>query len=741
MIRKENVMADKKLLIPVIVCMLLTTAVSAQKKSFTLDDLLSGGETFWNLQPKNIYTAWWGDCLVRLDASQCTAISNAKGKKNKKEEILFTLEQINASAGMEGEKVRSLYYASFDSPGKTEVTLKTSKHRVIIDWKEGRVIRRQPLVPQSVANDYNPASGNEAYVLKNNLYVITAAGKVHQLSHDGSSDLVYGQSVHRDEFGIRKGTFWSPQGNRLAFYKMDQSMVTDYPLVDVTPLCADNCKDSAGVSRIAKLTPIKYPMAGETSHKVYVGVFDVLSGKTVYLKTADPTDRYFTNISWSPDEKTVYVFELNRDQNHMELMAYDAVSGECLGKLFEEKHPKYVEPQNPLVFLPWDDRKFVFQSQRDGFNHLYLYDLDSKETSQLTKGNFVVTEFVGFDSALKNIIFISNECSPIQYNTYSLNLKTLRRTLLDDGTGVHSAGLSASGRYVLDRYSSPSVPRSINIIDTRSGKRENILTAEDPWKEYNVPEITCGTIKAADGTTDLYYRMVKPVDFDANKKYPAVVYVYGGPHARNVTAARNYLTRGWEIYMAQKGYLVFILDNRGSEHRGLEFENVTFRHLGVEEMKDQIKGVEFLKSLPYVDGSKLGVHGWSYGGFMTINLMLTYPDVFKVGVAGGPVIDWKYYEVMYGERYMDTPQQNPDGYRECSLLNKAGNLKGRLQIINGLNDPTCVPQHTFSFLRACEDAGTQPDYFTYPGDGHNMMGKDMVHLHERITRYFTDYLK
>ena len=421
------------------------------EKSFTLDDLLSGGETFWNLQPKNIYTAWWGDCLVRLDASQCTAISNAKGKKNKKEEILFTLEQINASAGMEGEKVRSLYYASFDSPGKTEVTLKTSKHRVIIDWKEGRVIRRQPLVQQSVANDYNPASGNEAYVLKNNLYVITAAGKVHQLSHDGSTDLVYGQSVHRDEFGIRKGTFWSPQGNRLAFYKMDQSMVTDYPLVDVTPLCADNCKDSAGVSRIAKLTPIKYPMAGETSHKVYVGVFDVLSGKTVYLKTADPTDRYFTNISWSPDEKTVYVFELNRDQNHMELMAYDAVSGECLGKLFEEKHPKYVEPQNPLVFLPWDDRKFVFQSQRDGFNHLYLYDLDSKETSQLTKGNFVVTEFVGFDNASKNIIFISNECSPIQYNTYSLNLKTLRRTLLDDGTGVHSAGLSASGSTVILR--------------------------------------------------------------------------------------------------------------------------------------------------------------------------------------------------------------------------------------------------------------------------------------------------
>ena len=250
-----------------------------------------------------------------------------------------------------------------------------------------------------------------------------------------------------------------------------------------------------------------------------------------------------------------------------------------------------------------------------------------------------------------------------------------------------------------------------------------------------------GSIKAADGATDLYYRMVKPVDFDPNRKYPTVIYVYGGPHAHNVEASRNYLTRGWEIYMAQKGYLLFILDNRGSEHRGLAFENVTFRHLGVEEMKDQMEGVNFLKSLPYVDADRIGIHGWSFGGFMTTNLMLTYPDVFKVGVAGGPVIDWQYYEAMYGERYMDTPQDNAEGYKGSNLRLKAGNLKGRLQVIIGYNDPVCVPQHSLSFLRACIDAGTQPDFFVYPGDEHNMMGTDRVHLHERITQYFEDYLK
>ena len=263
----------------------------------------------------------------------------------------------------------------------------------------------------------------------------------------------------------------------------------------------------------------------------------------------------------------------------------------------------------------------------------------------------------------------------------------------------------------------------------------------DPWTAYNVPEISGGKIKAADGKTDLYYRLVKPVGFDPAKKYPTVVYVYGGPHAHNVEAAWHYLARPWEIYMAQRGYVIFVVDNRGSENRGFEFESCTHRHLGDIEMQDQLEGVKFLKSLPYVDADRIGVHGWSFGGFMTTNLMCSYPDVFKVGVAGGPVIDWKYYEVMYGERYMDTPQENPEGYASSSLLNKAKNLKGRLQIIVGYNDPTCVMQHSLSFLRACEDAGTQPDYFVYPGDGHNMMGHDMVHLHERITRYFDDYLK
>ena len=235
--------------------------------------------------------------------------------------------------------------------------------------------------------------------------------------------------------------------------------------------------------------------------------------------------------------------------------------------------------------------------------------------------------------------------------------------------------------------------------------------------------------------------MVKPVDFDPTKKYPTVIYVYGGPHAHNVDARWHYGSRSWETYMAQKGYLLFILDNRGSENRGRDFEQATFRRLGQVETEDQMQGVKFLQSLPYVDADRIGVHGWSYGGFMTITMMTRHPEIFKVGVAGGPVIDWKWYEVMYGERYMDTPQQNPEGYKEASLIEQAKNLKGKLQIITGYNDDTVVPQHCLSFIYECNKVGTQPDFYVYPLEGHNMRGHQSVHLHERITQYFEDFLK
>ena len=667
--------------------------------------------------------------MLKLDVDEVTTLANEKGQKEKPT-VLFTTNQLNAAIDTaQVGKVYSLLYARFPYADKTQVFISTAKQHIIYDWKQRKTLWTAPRIQGESAQDFNFASKAEAYVKDWNLFVRTADGKSHQVSTDGSRELQYGLSVHRDEFGIRKGTFWSPKGNLLAFYRMDQSMVTDYPLVDIA-------------HRVAQLAPEKYPMAGMTSHKVTVGVYNPSTNKTIYLQAGDPTDRYFTNIAWSPDERTIYVFELPRTQDKAELVSYDAQTGERKTVLYTEENARYVEPCNPIQFLPWDASKFIMQSRRDGYNHLYLFDAASgKLLKQLTKGKYEVIEMLGFNAQAKSVVYQSNQNNPIQYSNFSVNVATGKVTQLDNGEGTHYATLSAGGRFLLDRWSSPSKFREYDLQSTAKHATQKLHEDGDPWTAYNVPEVTGGSIKAADGATDLYYRLVKPINFDPSKKYPTVVYVYGGPHAHNVEASWNYQMRPWEAYMAQRGYVIFVVDNRGSENRGFEFESCTHRHLGDIEMKDQLEGVKFLKTLPYVDADRIGVHGWSFGGFMTTNLMCSYPDVFKVGVAGGPVIDWKYYEVMYGERYMDTPQENPEGYASSSLLNKAKNLKGRLQIIVGYNDPTCVMQHSLSFLRACEDAGTQPDYFVYPGDGHNMMGHDMVHLHERITRYFDDYLK
>lgn len=748
--------------------MIATISSAQEKKTFTLNDVIPGGDNYFNLVPKSMPgLQWWGDICVRTDIENIKKIDTKSGK----ESILVTLEEVNEALKnsempykLTGhiKPLRTLMAASLPWGDRNVITFTQyddrtpgQKYMIWYDFSKKKIVNLFNLQGEGPTNfDFCKENGYMAYTIGNDLYVAHEGDFSSMVNpkvtgnQQQEKDVVYGQAVHRNEFGIMKGTFWSPKGTYLAFYRMDQSMVTDYPQVNTT-------------ARIAELVPDKYPMAGMTSHKVTVGIYNVKDGKTIYLQAGDPTDRYFTNISWGPDEKSIFVIELNRDQNHAQLVQYDAVSGQKIGVLYEEKHARYVEPQHPLIFLPWDDSQFIYQTQRDGFNHLYLMDTKTKLKGEwktgkdsedkyceylkaipLTEGNWLVQDVLGFNAARKEIIIASTEISPLQTNIFSLNVKNGKRTLIGMEDGTHQTKLSASGTYLIDYFTSNNVPREISILPTTGKKGTTLFTATDPLKEnYNLPEITVGTIKAADGETDLYYRLIKPVNFDPNKKYPAIIYVYGGPHAQMIHNTRFYDARGWDLYMAQQGYVMLTVDNRGSDNRGIKFENCTFRHLGTEEMKDQVQGAKFLQSLPYVDADKIGVHGWSFGGFMTTNLMLTYPDIFKVGVAGGPVIDWQFYEVMYGERYMDTPQANPEGYKESNLRLKAGNLKGRLEVIIGGMDPTCVPQHSISFLRACIDAGTHPDFFIYPEDGHNMMGRDRVHLHEHITRYFLDHLK
>ena len=703
----------------------------------TLEDLIPGGETY--RYTDNLYgLQWWGDTAMKPGIDSLVAIRPADGS----ESLLFTRDDINRVLEAEGlGKLTQLYVLSFPWEDKTQALFPLHGKFIAYDWEAKKVVSVRATDPKAANIDFNTESGHVAYTVGNNLYV---DGEAVTREPEG---IVCGQTVHRNEFGISKGTFWSPDGNLLAFYRMDERMVTEYPLVDIT-------------ARVGKVDPVRYPMAGMTSHQVRVGIYDPATRQSIFLETGDPTDRYFTNLSWSPDGQSLVLIEVNRDQNHAKLCRYDVKTGRMQEVLYEEEHPKYVEPQTPIVFLPWDDTKFLLQSQRDGYNHLYLFDLKkrkypetyttgfgSKYTSeymhtQLTEGPWLVQSLVGFNEKKKEIFFTATKESPMQTNIYKIRARGGKPVRLDDGAGVHNVQLSASGSYLIDNYSTPDIPRAIDLLATgKAQSARRIFTADDPFRGLVMPQVEVGTMTAADDSTTLYWRMLKPADFDPAKKYPVIVYVYGGPHAQMLAANWMYAARGWDLYMANRGYILFTIDNRGSANRGLAFENCTFRHLGVEECKDQAKAAEWLKSLPYVDGERIGVHGWSFGGHMTTALMLRRPDLYKVGVAGGPVIDWRYYEVMYGERYMDTPQANPEGYEGSDLKTLAGRLRGKLLLIHDDHDDTCVPQHTLSFLKACVDARTYPDLFIYPCHKHNVLGRDRVHLHEKITRYFDDYLK
>ena len=596
------------------------------------------------------------------------------------------------------------------------------------------------------------SAGYIAYVDGHNLFVAQGSAEMNQVTTDGSKDIVYASSVHRDEFGISKGTFWSNSGKQLAFYRMDQSMVADYPIIDWS-------------QRPAKSENIKYPMAGDKSHHVTVWIYNAETRSKVMLKTnvvggsegigylnndSSLEEQYLTNIAWSPDDRFVYIAVLNRGQDHMKMNQYDAVTGDFIRKIFEERDQKYVEPLVPMLFLKNKPGQFIWQSNRDGWNHLYLYDTTGNLSAQLTSGPWEVTEVKGFDDKGENLFFTATEESPITKNLYQLNVKRMSEEPDDEKSRakritqvfqLHNTQVNNAGTYVLDNFSSPDNPRTVQLIETKTGKAKTLLQAANPLSDYALGKLKIFKIKN-DKSDELYCRMFLPVNFDSTKKYPVIVYWYGGPHAQMILNSWNGGSGDyWFQYMAERGYIVFTMDTRGSDNRGKEFEQSMFGKLGDVQMEDLMSGVNYLNGLPYADKENMGLFGWSFGGFMTTDFMLNHPGIFKAAVAGGPVMNWQYYEIMYTERYMNTPQENPEGYAATDLTKQVEKLKGKLLLIHGLQDPVVLQQNSVNFVRACIDKGIQVDYMIYPGHEHNVLGKDRAHLYQKITDYFMEHLK
>lgn len=699
----------------------ITQFYFAQNQKYTMAEAVNGLRS--NLAVKNISGFSWSED----GKNYYQAVKNGyitTDLKSGKIDTLISLSKINQSLSAD-LKLKNLPPVQFKNKSKGYITSSNNYY-----WleKSGNSyhVKSNSKLEDGAENIKILEDRTILYTLKNNLFALRNGQKI-AITNDENEHIVNGQAVHRSEFGIVDGTFPSPDNQNVAFYRMDETMVVDYPIIDwsITP---------------AKNVNIKYPMAGAKSHEVTLGVYNFKNKKTQFLNIEGDPEQYLTAVTWSPDSKYIFVGVLNRGQNHLKMNQYDAETGNFIKTLFEEKDDQYVEPQNPLLFFPNSTTDFIWQSQRTGYNHLFHYNIDKGLIAQITKGDWLVREILGFNEKKKDIYFTSTKDSPLEKHLYRINWNNFKMEKMDSAPGVHSGILSGDGNQLLDVYSNADTPRKVEIINTNTAKSSTVLSADNPLSKYQRPEIQNITLKADDGTP-LYGKLILPTDFDAAKKYPVIVYLYNGPHLQLVTNSFPASGNLWYEYMAQRGYIIFTMDGRGSSNRGLKFEQAVFRNLGVNEMKDQMKGVEFLKSLPYVNAAKMGIHGWSFGGFMTTNLMLSYPDVFKAGVAGGPVIDWSMYEIMYTERYMDTPQENPEGYKNANLLNKVQNLKGKLLMIHGAQDNVVVWQHSIKFLKAAVDNGVQLDYFVYPGHEHNVLGKDRVHLMQKITDYFDEYLK
>ncbi len=695
--------------------------MNAQKK-FTLDDLTPGGLGYKKYISENLeQLQWWSDTLVFVKDSTIVRMRPATQKQT----ILCSLSEMNTA--FEKEKIKPLKkFPPFLFPSKKPIIcFETPTAMVFFDTNTHQILDKIKWKKDWKHRDFCSQNGYFAFASGNDLCLVTSDKKI-KINRGGSKkDIVYGQAVHRDEFGITKGTFWSPKGKHLAFYRMDESMVADYTLID-------NSKSPS------KKNKIKYPSAGEANHQVAIGIYSLQKDEVSYLKTGAPADRFFTNVCWSPNGKELLIAELNRKQDTCVLKSYDIRTGEGR-EIFTETAKTYVEPEHTPVFI--NDTQFIWQSERTGHNHLYLYNLLDNTCQTLTKGEWDVLDICNYNKKRKELVFYATKDSPLESNIYSLEIESAELRKLSTQGGQHKALLSASGQFIVDEFSSINIPRKINIIDIQSTEEVTILTASNPYQEkHELPEMQLGMIKAADKKTDLHYRLTLPIGFDAKKKYPVVVYVYGGPHVQLLQNAWLGGSKGWELYMAQEGFICFSLDGRGSANRGQAFEEAVYKNIGKAPLDDQLEGVAFLKSLPYIDSTRMGIYGWSFGGFMTTQLMTKTAGVFKVGVAGGSVIDWRLYEVMYGERYMQTPQTNPQGYAENDLTPLAKNLKGKFMMLHCELDPVVRINNTELFLEAAKKAGKKVEFIRYQKHEHNVRGKDRVGMFEKITKFFVENL-
>jgi dipeptidyl-peptidase 4 len=723
-----------KNLIYLFVGLLVSIGAEAQndivsKKDITLKDAL--GYTFYPKSIDDIQSLKDGDYYVVLNR-------NSKGSRIDK----YSYKTFKfVETVVDGSKISVNSFTSYlFSPDESKVILTTDQKAIyrhsytaqhyIYDLKTGEIIKLSDSYEQEPT--FSKDGSKIAYVRDNNIYYKDLkSGQTHQVTHDGEfNKIINGVAdwVYEEEFGFVRAFDWSADGKYLAYIKFDESEVPEISI------------DIFGKELYPNQMVFKYPKAGEKNSDVSLHIFELSSNDTKNVEVNEQGDFYIPRIMWNNEKHTLVYTWFNRLQNHMQINSVDAVSLKS-NNLYTEKDEKYVDLSDDIQFLK--DNSFVLTSEKDGYRHIYHYSSTGKLINQVTKGNWEVTKLYGIDQGAKRIYYQSTENGSINRGIYSVKLNSKSKRKLKTDESTNNASFSSNFNYFINISSTANTPAKYELYSSRGKKLKVIEDNSDlssRMQNFKVSKKEFFTIKL-ENNVELNAWMMKPLDFDESKKYPVFMYVYGGPGSQTVQNSWGYSNYFWFSMLAQKGYIVVSVDNRGTGGKGADFKKCTYKELGKYEIEDQIKAAKYLSSLDYVDQDRIGMFGWSFGGYMTSLAMTKGADVFKAGIAVAPVTNWRFYDSVYTERYMSVPSENASGYDDNSPINHVGLMKGKYLLVHGSADDNVHYQNTMRMVESLVQANKQFDLFIYPDKNHGIYGGNTrMHLYTKMTNFILENL-
>ena len=708
-----------------------SSTLTAQKKNITLEDIWAKG-TFRSQSVQNInwmkdgafYSASENGKIVKHQVTDGAAVETLFDQATGVENLGKKLDMEDYSMSSDEQKIL------ISAEGEPIYRRSSREENYVYDLKTKKIAQLSKGGKQMFAT-FSPDGSKVAFVRLNNLYMVDLATMTEkQITTDGKwNHIINGACdwVYEEEFSFAKAFQWSPDSKKIAFYTFDETKVPEYNMQTWGKLYPTDYK-------------YKYPKAGEPNSIVTISIFHLTDAKTTKVDIGKETDQYIPRIRWTNDANVLSLNRLNRLQNKMEILHAEASTGKT-DVILTEESKTYVDVENFAddVYYLADNKSFVMSSEKDGFKHLYQYDITGKLIRQITTGNWEVADFYGIDEKTKTLYFTSMELSNIERQLFSISLDGKLKKQLTNEKGMNSANFSKDFKYYILQNSTASTPLKVSLHKAPTGQLVKVLednaALTKKMAEYNIAPKEFMTIKTSENI-ELNAWMIKPTDFDPKKKYPVFMFLYGGPGSQQVLNQFDGSNFMWFQHLAQKGYIVACVDNRGTGGKGADFKKCTYLNLGKLEVKDQIEAAKYWGSLPYVDKSRIGIFGWSYGGYMSSNCLFQGADYFKTAIAVAPVTNWRFYDTIYTERFQRTPQENPTGYDENSPVTHASKLKGNFLLVHGTGDDNVHFQNSVSLEDALIKANKQFQSFYYPNRNHGIYGGvTRLHLYTMMTNF------